>query len=63
MNTTAQKKDSVIQTHRREFSTHNIDPYNIEIIDRADTNSKIKLKEELHIIAKKPKLNIQHTAA
>jgi hypothetical protein len=50
------KKDSAIQTH-------NIDPYKIEIIDRADTNSKIELKEELHIIAKKPQLNIQHAAA
>jgi len=57
------KKDSAIQTHRKEFPTHNIDPYKIEIIDRADTNSKIELKEELHIIAKKPQLNIQHAAA
>ena len=43
------KKDSAIQTHRKEFPTHNINPYNIEIIDRADTNSKIELKEELHV--------------
>jgi len=41
----------------------NINPYNIEIIDRADTKSKLELKEELHIVAKKPELNTQHVAA
>ena len=57
------KKDLTIQTHQKEFPTNYIDPYKIEIIDRADTNSKIELKEELHIIAKKPQLNIQNAAA
>jgi len=56
-------KDSAIQTHRKEHPTHNINPYNIEIVDRADTNSKLELKEELHIVAQKPELNIQHAAA
>jgi hypothetical protein len=56
-------KDSAIQTHRKEFPTHTINPYNIEIIDRADTNYKVELKEALHINTKKPELNIQHAAA
>ena len=56
-------KDSAIQTHRKEFPTHDIDPYNIEIIDRADTNYKVELKEALHINTKKPELNTQHAAA
>ena len=33
-------KDSAIQIHRKEFSIHNIEPYNIEIIDRADKTLK-----------------------
>ena len=53
----------MIQTHRKEFPTHDIDPYNIEIIDRADTNYKVELKEALHINTKKPELNTQHAAA
>jgi hypothetical protein len=46
-------KESAIQTHRKEFPTHTINPYNIEIIDRADTNYKVELKEALHINTKK----------
>ena len=33
------------------------------VIDRADTNYKVELKEALHINTKKPELNIQHAAA
>jgi len=58
-----ESKDSAIQTHRKEFPTHHIDPYNIEIIDRADSNYKIELKEALHINTQKPELNTQHAAA
>ncbi len=56
-------KDSAIQTHRKEFPTHTINPYNIEIIVQADTNYKVELKEALHINTKKTELNIQHAAA
>jgi hypothetical protein len=33
------------------------------IVDRADTNSKLELKKELHIGALKPTQNTQHAAA
>ena len=39
------------------------DPENIEILDKATSNFKIKLKEELHIITHKPELNSQHATA
>jgi hypothetical protein len=39
------------------------DPDNIEILDKATSNFKIRLKEELHIITHKPELNSQHAAA
>ena len=57
------KKDSAIQTHLQEHSTHVFDPDNIEILDKTTSNFKIRLKEELHIITHKPKLNSQHAAA
>jgi hypothetical protein len=57
------KKDSAIQTHLQENPTHVFDPENIEILDKATSNFKIRLKEELHIITHKPELNSQHAAA
>ena len=57
------KKDSSIQTHLQENPTHVFDPENIEILDKATSNFKIRLKEELHIITHKPELNSQHAAA
>jgi predicted GIY-YIG superfamily endonuclease len=57
------KKESAIQTHKRLNPTHQIDASNIEIIDRADTNFKLMLKEMLHINKQKPELNTQHAAA
>ncbi len=45
------KKDSAIQTHLQENPTHVLDPENIEILDKATSNFKIRLKEELHINA------------
>jgi hypothetical protein len=39
------------------------DPENIEILDKATSIFKIRLKEELHIITHKPELNSQHSAA
>ena len=53
------KKESAIQTHKRLNPTHQIDASNIEIIDRADTNFKLMLKEMLHINKQKPELNTQ----
>jgi predicted GIY-YIG superfamily endonuclease len=57
------KKDSAIQTHLQENPTHVFDPENIEILDKATSNFKIRLKEELHIITHKPEPNSQHAAA
>ena len=46
-----------------EHPDHIIDANNIEIIDRADTNFKLMLKEMLHINKQKPTLNTQHAVA
>jgi hypothetical protein len=37
--------------------------WNIEILAKATSNFKIRLKEELHIITHKPEINSQHAAA
>ena len=54
---------SAIQVHKKQFPTHQIDANNIKILDRADNNFKLMLKEMLHINTKKPELNVQHAAA
>ena len=46
-----------------EHPDHIIDANNIEIIDRADTNFKLMLKEMLHNNKQKPTLNTQQAAA
>jgi len=38
-------------------------PENIEILDKATSNFKIRLKEEILIITHKPELDSQHAAA
>jgi hypothetical protein len=48
--------------HRDEFPDHKINALDFEILDRADTNKKLELKEMLHISKIKPTLNIQHAA-
>jgi hypothetical protein len=57
------KKDSAIQTHLQENPTNVFDPENIEILDKATSSFKTRLKEELHIITHKPELNSQRAAA
>ena len=57
------KQKTAISTHKMEYPDHVIDANNIEIIDRADTNFKLMLKEMLHINKQKPSLNTQHAAA
>ena len=57
-----EKCDSAIQAHIKMNPTHNIDANNIEIIDKADNNFKLMLKEMLHINKQKPELNTQHAA-
>ena len=56
------KANSAIQMHKKEHPTHKIDATNIEIIDKADNNFKLMLKEMLHIIKHKPELNTQHAS-
>jgi hypothetical protein len=55
--------ESAIQSHKKENPTHIIDASVIEIIDKADNNFKLMLKEMLHINKLKPMLNTQHAAA
>ena len=56
------KSDSAIQMHKKEHPTHEIDATNSEILDKADNNFKLMLKEMLHINKLKPVLNTQHAA-
>ena len=56
------KSDSAIQMHKKEHPTHEIDATNSEILDKADNNFKLMLKEMLHINKLKPLLNTQHAA-
>ena len=46
--------------HQHESKcVHEIDYENIEIIDKADTDTKLRIKELLHILKQKPSLNKQ----
>jgi hypothetical protein len=56
------KGESAIQAHKKEFPGHDIDATTIEVIDRADTNLKLMVKEMLHINHSRPALNTQHAA-
>ena len=57
------KRKTAISTHKEKYPGHVIDANNIEIIDRADTNFKLMLKEMLHINKLKSSLNTQHAAS
>jgi len=50
---------SAVHLHRKEHPTHKMDANNIEILDKADTDYNLRLKEILHIGKHKPSLNIQ----
>ena len=52
-----QKTSSIYQ---HQLSTgHTIDYDNVQILDRADSDRKLQLKEVMHIDKRKPSLNIQ----
>ncbi len=53
---------TVLCAHKKEFPWHDIDATTIEVIDRADTNLKLMVKEMLHIYHSSPALNTQHAA-
>ena len=52
-------KHSPINQHLRTNQGHEFDFCDVKIIDRADTNQKLLIKEELHIRKNKPVLNTQ----
>ena len=51
--------ESAIRCHKEENPRHIIDASDIEIIDKADNNFKLMIKEMLHINKMKPMLDIQ----
>lgn len=53
------KPDSACYQHEKENVGHVMDYDDVEIIDSADSNSKLLCKELLHIVKKKPSLNRQ----
>lgn len=55
-------KDSAVYHHKKRFPSHKIDYEGIEIIDSANSNLKLEVKEQLHIKKLKPSLNTQHTS-
>ena len=55
-------KDSAIQSHKSETG-HEIDASDIVILDRANCEYKLLLKEPMNINKLKPELNVQHAAA
>ena len=54
------KKNKESSCNQHSCNTgHEIDYDNIEIIDKADTDMKLRIKELLHILKRKPSLNKQ----
>ena len=52
------RSSSAVKQHSMATG-HEIDYKNVEIIDRADTDRKLRIKELLHILKRKPTLNKQ----
>ena len=52
-------KKSACHDHITKNPTHQIDYVNVEIIDRANSDFKLRMKELLCILARKPELNKQ----
>ena len=55
------QKTSAICQHQLTTG-HTIDFDNVQILDRADSDRKLQLKEVLHIDKRKPSLNVQLTS-
>ena len=53
------RADSAFQKHEIQYPNHRIDFENVEILDRADNNLKLEVKELLHIVKHKPSLSKQ----
>jgi hypothetical protein len=54
------QQDSAVSMHKRKYPDHDIDASNATIIDTAESNYKLSLKELMHIKKLKPALNKQH---
>ena len=55
-------KNSAIHQHLAENKTHKFDFEGVEILDTADSDIKLQLKELLHVNKLKPSLNLQLTS-
>ena len=58
----ATKNESAVKQHLNENKEHKIDFDKVEILDRANTNFKLELKEMIHISQQKPIINSQHAS-
>ena len=56
------KKTSACLQDTIEYPGHHMDYENVEIIDHAENDTKLKIKELLHILKRKPSLNRQLNA-
>ena len=54
--------NSACHQHERANPGHKMDYDEVEILDNADSNQKLEIKELLHIIKEKPPLNRQLNA-
>ena len=52
------EEESACHEHNTELN-HTIDYDGVEVIDTADSDTKLKIKELLHILKRKPELNKQ----
>jgi len=50
---------SACKQHTKSFPTHQMDYDNVRVLDSADDNRKLCIKELLHILTRKPELNKQ----
>ena len=53
-------KNSACKQHVGANPTHYFDFDNVEILDTADSDKKLRIKELLHILSRNPELNKQH---
>jgi hypothetical protein len=56
------KESSACKQHEIECEGHTMDYENVEILDQAESNFKLEMKELLHIVQHKPSLNRQLNA-
>ena len=54
------KKDSSCFKHTQENPTHCFNTDRVEILDSADSDKKLKLKELMYINSRRPEINKQH---